>query len=337
MVIDLRSKRHGSVQMDIQYLYIHRVLIALGLSRKVLSTLLLSQSIFLVEGAEGIGSERIHRCIRGTLQTARLPISEWPIGLLPYSTVPLPSVRYCCVFNWMRMRDIWKWNHFDIQIKSGYGRIWVVVFFGTWSQNHTRHPIYTGKRENLNPKDKQTKKIAHGWNRTTVATATTWSTNHYYMVQKQKLGTIQDTECRPLTYLSLTFREIIRYKYSFPKICFIICESKHKIYFEFWYHFWLKLSSFSEMLITFAISLHWIHQIHFIYALILSTSIWRIFLTHLNHSETFYSSLTILNWERVKNDKWKRNEITHFLMETSSHVKDLDLLLARIYMESDHF
>ncbi|GMS97045.1 hypothetical protein PENTCL1PPCAC_19221, partial [Pristionchus entomophagus] len=36
IVIDLRSKRHGSVQMDIQYLYIHRVLIALGLSRKVL-------------------------------------------------------------------------------------------------------------------------------------------------------------------------------------------------------------------------------------------------------------------------------------------------------------
>ncbi|GMR41522.1 hypothetical protein PMAYCL1PPCAC_11717, partial [Pristionchus mayeri] len=35
IVIELRSKRHGSVQMDIQYLYMHRVLIALGLSRKV--------------------------------------------------------------------------------------------------------------------------------------------------------------------------------------------------------------------------------------------------------------------------------------------------------------
>ncbi|GMR60334.1 hypothetical protein PMAYCL1PPCAC_30529, partial [Pristionchus mayeri] len=35
IVIELRSKRHGSVQMDIQYLYIHRVVIALGLSRKV--------------------------------------------------------------------------------------------------------------------------------------------------------------------------------------------------------------------------------------------------------------------------------------------------------------
>ncbi|GMT27979.1 hypothetical protein PFISCL1PPCAC_19276, partial [Pristionchus fissidentatus] len=35
IVIDLRSRRHGSVQMDIQYLYIHRVLIALGLARTV--------------------------------------------------------------------------------------------------------------------------------------------------------------------------------------------------------------------------------------------------------------------------------------------------------------
>ncbi|KAF8358935.1 hypothetical protein PRIPAC_93930, partial [Pristionchus pacificus] len=35
IVIDLRSKRHGSVQMDIQYLYIHRVIISLGVQRKV--------------------------------------------------------------------------------------------------------------------------------------------------------------------------------------------------------------------------------------------------------------------------------------------------------------
>lgn len=57
----------------------------------------------------------------------------------------------------------------------------------------------------------------------------------------------------------------------------------------------------------------------------LSTSI-RIFLTHFNHSETLHWRF----WTReiVKNDKWKRHEITHFLMETSSHAKDLDLLLA---------
>ncbi|GMT13687.1 hypothetical protein PFISCL1PPCAC_4984 [Pristionchus fissidentatus] len=36
VVIELRARRHGSVQMDIQYLYIHRVLIAYGLSKGVL-------------------------------------------------------------------------------------------------------------------------------------------------------------------------------------------------------------------------------------------------------------------------------------------------------------
>ncbi|GMT21961.1 hypothetical protein PFISCL1PPCAC_13258 [Pristionchus fissidentatus] len=37
IVIELRARRHGSVQMDIQYLYIHRVLIALGVVRRVVT------------------------------------------------------------------------------------------------------------------------------------------------------------------------------------------------------------------------------------------------------------------------------------------------------------
>lgn len=36
MVLELRQRRHGSVQTDMQYLYLHRALIELGLSKKVL-------------------------------------------------------------------------------------------------------------------------------------------------------------------------------------------------------------------------------------------------------------------------------------------------------------
>lgn len=34
-VIDLRAHRHGSVQMDIQYLYMHRVLLAEAVAKGV--------------------------------------------------------------------------------------------------------------------------------------------------------------------------------------------------------------------------------------------------------------------------------------------------------------